>query len=223
MSAIPDLLTRPDAAEQFVVSFGKGGALGVFNAPAPLVLRRGDRVVIQTPRGVEVGSVLCAATIRQARLLGAVTSGAMLRPLAAGDAARLPALDALARRLYEAARRHAQADRLDLEILDVEVLLEGRQAIVQYLGDATNLDTLATALERELALEVRLENLAEPASPAEEHGGCDKPDCGRGAGGCSTCSTGGGCSSCGSHKVDMRDYFAHLRDKMENNQRRPLA
>lgn len=221
MSAIPDLFTRPDAADQFVISFGKSGALGVFNAPAPLVLRRGDRVVVRTPRGVELGAVLCAATVRQARLLGATGMGELLRPLAAADAARLPALDRLAQELYAAAREQASACLV--EVLDVEVLLDGAVAIVQYLGDDTNLDTFAQALESRFAIAVRLENLAQPACAAEEHGGCDKPDCGRGAGGCSTCSAGGGCSSCGSGKVDMRDYFAHLRDKMEHHQRRPLV
>jgi hypothetical protein len=220
MSALPDLFTRPDAADQFVVSFGKNGALGVFNAPAPLVLRRGERVVLQTPRGLEVGSVLCPASIRQARLLGAVTTGALLRPLSADDAARLPALEQVGQQLYEAARRQVPAGA---EILDVELLLDGQQAILHFVGDAPNLDEFARTLEQHFALHVRLENLVQPAGAAEEHGGCDKPDCGREAGGCTTCSTGGGCSSCGSSKVDLRDYFAHLRGKLENNQRRPLA
>ena len=221
MSAIPDLFTRPDAADQFVVSFGKSGALGAFNAPAPLVLRRGDRVVVRTPRGIEVGSVLCAASVRQARLLGATGVGELLRPLAPADTDRLPELDRLAQELYAAAR--AQSDDLGIAILDVEVLLDGQQAIVQYLGDAANVDRLAQALEARFALAVRMENLAQPVHEREEHGGCDKPDCGREAGGCSSCSTGGGCSSCGSGKVDMRDYFAHLRDQMEHRQRRPLV
>jgi hypothetical protein len=218
MSAVPDLFTRPDAADQFVVSFGKSGALGVFNAPAPLVLRRGERVVVRTPRGIEVGTVLCAATVRQARLLGATGMGELLRPLGTGDAARLPDLAQLGQAVYAAAQD--QATGLGIAIFDVEVLLDGHQAIVQYVGADASLDAFAQALESRFALAVRLENLAQPTT-GHEHGGCDKPDCGRG--GCSTCGSGGGCASCGSAKVDMRDYFAHLREKMEHNQRRPLV
>jgi hypothetical protein len=218
MSAVPDLFTRPDAADQFVVSFGKSGALGVFNAPAPLVLRRGDRVVVRTPRGVEVGTVLCAATVRQARLLGATGMGELLRPFGTDDANRLPELAQLGQAVYAAAQEHVGG--VGIAILDVEVLLDGHQAIVQYVGADVSLDTFAQALEARFALAVRLENLAQPAMP-HEHGGCDKPDCGRG--GCSTCGSGGGCASCGSAKVDMRDYFAHLREKMQHNQRRPLV
>src|SRR6059036_1305570 len=103
MSAIPDLFTRPDAADQFVVSFGKSGALGVFNAPAPLVLRRGDRVVVRTPRGTEMGTVVGAASVRQARLLGAGATGDLLRPLSAADAAHAAQLQQLAQGVYERA------------------------------------------------------------------------------------------------------------------------
>jgi hypothetical protein len=223
MSAVPDLLVRPDAADQFVVSFGKSGALGVFNAPMPFVLRRGDQVVVHTERGIEVGSVLCPATIRQARLLGAGAAGALLRPLGADDAARLPELRRLSQRLFDAARDGAEAHRLAVEILDVELLLDGRHAIVQFVGNEAGLDALAHGLEQAFPVEIRLENLAPPRSRADDEPRCDKPDCGRNAGGCTTCSTGGGCSSCGSARVDMRDYFAHLRDKMEKNQRRSLA
>jgi hypothetical protein len=222
MSAVPDLFTRPDAADQFICSFGKSGALGVFNAPAPMVLRRGDRVVVRTPRGIEIGSVLCPASVRQARLLGATAAGDLLRPLSADDVTRAAELNAVAQTVYDEARRQIGITQLAIEVLDVEILLDGRQAIVQHVGDDPRLDEWAHALEQRFTIAVRLENLAQPAAHAEEHAGCDKPDCGRNAGGCSECSTGGGCSSCGSGKVDMREYFAHLRQKMENSQRRPL-
>jgi hypothetical protein len=223
MSASPDLLLRPGAALQFVVGFGKGGGVGVFTAAEPMVLRRGTRVVVGTPRGTEAGSVLCPATVRQARLLGATASGPLLRNLDHDDEACLAAQRALGLRLFEAARRQAQQERFALEVLDAEILLDGVHAIVQFVGDEPRLDACALALEQQFNRQVRFENVAQPAAPVEEeHGGCGKPDCGRTEGGCSTCSTGGGCSSCGSSKVDLRDYFGHLREKMADNHRRPL-
>jgi cell fate regulator YaaT (PSP1 superfamily) len=223
MSASPELLARPGAALQYIVSFGKAGGVGVFTADQPLSLRRGERVAIRSPRGAEAGTVLCPATVRQARLLGATASGPLLRPLNIDDKARLAEQRPLAQRLYDAARRLAEQERLSLEVLDVEVLLDGDQAIVQFVGEDIPLDAFAQLLEQQFNLQIRLENVAQRSALAEEeHGGCDKPDCGRDAGGCSTCSTGGGCSSCGSKKVDMRDYFVHLREKMEKGQRRPL-
>lgn len=225
------LLDNPDAtselsavADQYVVSHGKSGGLGCFVAPEPLTLRRGERVVVDSSRGREVGSILCAASIRQARLLGAITTGTVVRRLDDEDESLLASLKELGARVYEAGRGLARDLDLPLEILDVEMLLD-RQAILQFLGDASaNLDDFAATLGQAFALDIRLENLALPVDQHDEdHGGCGKPDCGReGKSGCSTCGTGGGCSSCGSSKVDMRDYFLHLRTQMEARQRTPL-
>ncbi len=222
MSALPDLLTRPDAADQYVVSFGKAGGLGVFTSDYPLALRRGDRVVIRSARGEEVGTVLCAASVRQARLLGAAAAGALLRPVTPDDNARLTQQREVARQLFDAARR--QSAGVALEVLDVEVMFDGRVAIVQCVGDMANAELLVQRLEAEAGIAVRLEDLAAPTvgDDADAHGGCGEANCGRGGGGCDTCGTGGGCSSCGS-KVDLRDYFAHLRGQMEHRARRPLA
>lgn len=211
----------PETAEQFLVSFGKGGAVGVFNAPAPLVLPRGTSVVVQTARGTEMGAVLCSATVRQARLLGAASFGTLLRCTDAADAERQRSLTALGQAIFDAARAYAHREGFAAEVLDVDPLLDGRQAIVQYVGAAARLDELARALEAEFGVAIRLEDLAGPAAP-EEPLGCGKPDCGKGEGGCTSCSTGGGCSSCGSSGVDLRPYFAHLREHMEAKDRTPL-
>jgi hypothetical protein len=212
---------REEPYDQFVVSHGKSGALGVFTSAEPLVLRRGQRVLVQTTRGIEIGAVLCPATLRQARLLGAVSSGPLLRCLTAGDEAHRSILETIEQQIYDASRALAQHDGMTLEILDVEVTFDGARAVVQFVGKADHTELLAAALERQFALSIRLENLAAPTE--HDHPGCDKPDCGRtnGGGGCTSCSTGGGCSTCGSGKTDLREYFSHLRSKMES--RIPLA
>jgi cell fate regulator YaaT (PSP1 superfamily) len=214
--------------DQFVVSHGKSGALGVFTSVEPLLLRRGQTAIVQTNRGVELGSILGPASLRQARILGAVSAGVLVRIADGADLARRAELVAVEERIFETSRAWAVRDGLALEILDVDVLFDGEHGIVQFLGRDADTEQLASALEQHFHLSIRLENLAVP-EPAEEHehGGCDKPDCGRsaegGGGGCSTCSTGGGCSSCGSGKTDLREYFGHLRTKLESGQRTPLA
>ncbi len=215
--------------DQFIVSHGKSGVLGVFTAAEPLALKRGQHAIVKTGRGVELGTVLGPATLRQARLLGATSTGQLLRGADAADEARRADLGLLERQLFDAGRTWVQDAGLALEILDVDVLFDGAQAIVQFVGNDAGAEKFAAALEEQFRLIVRLENPVVPSAPepAEHaHGGCDKPDCGRtadGGGGCTTCSTGGGCSSCGSSKVDLRPYFSHLREKMEANQRIPLA
>jgi hypothetical protein len=229
LTSTPVHLT-PKSHDQFVVSHGKSGALGVFTATEPTALRRGQSVLVQTARGIEIGAVLGPATLRQARILGASSAGALLRSLAPEDEAKRGELRATEQRVFETSRAWVERDGLGLEILDVDLSFDGAQAIVQFIGNDTDTERLAHALEANFQIAIRLENLAAPLAveePEHEHGGCDKPDCGRtadgGTGGCSTCSTGGGCSSCGSSKTDISQYFGHLRTKMEASQRIPLA
>ncbi len=211
------------AHDQYVVSHGRGGAVGVFTADEPMLLRRGTRVLLQTARGMEVGEVLSPATIRQARLLGATSSGMLVRAMTVDDEGRHAEHRPTENAVFEAGRAWAERDGLALEILDVELLFDGQVAILQFVGKDADTEKFAQALEERFSLTIRLENLAIPAA-AEEHHHCDKPDCGREAGGgCTTCSTGGGCSSCGSAQVDIKEYFGHLRTKMEANNRIPLT
>jgi hypothetical protein len=208
---------------EYLVSHGKTAALGRFLATALDAYCRGERVVVQGERGVTVGVVLCETTERQARVLGPGGIGLLLRRFGPDDEAARPALLRREQELFDAARQLAAALDLPTEILDCELSLDGRRVILQYLASAgCDPAPLADRLSAGHGVEVWLENLAAPV--AEEHaGGCGEPGCGRanGGGGCDTCGSGG-CSSCGSGKVDMRDYFAHLREKMDKDRRTPL-
>ena len=90
--------------------------------------------------------------------------------------------------------------RLPLELLDIDILFEGSQATLQFLGQEDALETLANGLQAAFAIEVRFENLSQSTSAAldeNNHGGCGKPDCGKTSGGsCTTCSSQGGCPAC---------------------------
>jgi cell fate regulator YaaT (PSP1 superfamily) len=221
MSVLPPVppLNELEATDQYLVGYGKSGALGVFMAGSPLTLRRGMSVIVRTPRGVELGHVRGPATLRQARVLGAVASGELLRCATAADEDQRACLAQRAEQLFASSRQLARQQFLTIEVLDVELLFDGQRAILQYVGDDVRLEAYAQELTRCAGVEVQLENLA---APQEEHdAGCGKPDCGRGGGGCTSCGSDGGCASCGSHKVDLRDYFAHLRTQMESR-RMPL-
>lgn len=210
-------------ARSFLVSHGKSGALGCFVGQTEFA--RGDGVIVEGPRGREVGTILCPASDRQTRLMGPTSTGIILGPITVPDEIALKRLRQLEQRLFDASRSLATSKRLAIEVLDVDVLLD-RRAIVQYLASEEQpLDDFAEALSQAFHLEVRLENLHVEADKhvAEMHPdgahkhGCGKPDCGKTGGGCS--SSGGGCSSCGSScgsaVSDLRPYFAHLRAQLE--------
>ncbi|HYT91439.1 MAG TPA: PSP1 C-terminal domain-containing protein [Gemmataceae bacterium] len=209
---------------EYLVSHGNSGGVGRFATAAALPCRRGDRVVVRSQRGLEMGVVLCQATPRHARLLNTAPVGELVRRAGPQDEETVARLRAAAHRLFEDSRRLAADLGLPIEILDVELLLDGKQAVVQHLQWADcDPGPLVEALVQREGFVVSLENLALPQEPAEEaHGGCGEPGCGRAdGGGCSSCGSGG-CSSCGSGKVEMTAYFAHLRAQMEEKGRVPL-
>lgn len=218
-------------SDQYLVAFGKSGGLGCFSVALELLLNRGDRVIVRTSRGIERGEVLGPATLRQARLIGALAAGDILRRTTKEDEAERFRLECLADELVAGCCARARDLNLSLQVVDAEVLVDGCRAIVQFLGDEADALKLNEAIGGVWPLDLRFENLAAPVSLEHNHdeeanGGCGKPDCGKvdgGAGGCSTCSSGGGCSSCGAGKVDLRPYFGHLRTKMEESHRIPLA
>ena len=217
-----------EAHDQYLVSHGKSGIVGVFTCVELLTLPRGAEVIVQTTRGIEIGTVLGPASLKQARLIGATSSGSLVRCIAPDDDAPRAEIRSVEQQIFDTSRAWAMRDALDLEILDVDLLFDGRQAIVQFVGNEVQTEAFALTLEQHFNLAIRFENLAAAHPRDENEHGCDKPDCGRtadgGGGGCTTCSTGGGCSSCGTtKKVDMREYFGHLRTKMEAKQRIPLA
>ncbi len=218
----PSVLPSTVLGDQFLVSFGKSASVGVFHAIHEWDLSRGDRVVVHTPRGVEPGTVLAPATLRQARLLSSAVSGQLLRPWSPGDEDTLSHLSQNAKALFERCQILMRDRGIPMVPLDCDFLLQPPCVILQFVGNASDaeLARLIGDLRAEHPLEIRLENLSLPREAPEPASGCGKPDCGKSeGGGCSTCSTGGGCSSCGSGAVDLRPYFAHLRSEMEQKRR----
>lgn len=207
---------------EYLVSHGSAGEFGRFRSREGQACRRGDRVVLRTPRGLELGSVLCPANPRHARMLEDVVTGELLRIAGPEDEEIARGIQDRQQRLFDDARALAGELQLPLEILDVEVLLDGHQVTLHYLRWAEcDERPLVSALSKKYEAMVALRDLALPAGASA----CGKPDCGNGSGGCTSCGTGSGCSTCGSKTMskDVQEYFAGLRQKMEQSQRVPLA
>src|SRR5205807_723735 len=108
-------------------------------------------------------------------------------------------------KVFEDGRRLTSELNLPMEILDVEVLLDGRQAVVHYLRWADcDPRPLMDSLSRRYRLLVTLHDLALPnteeAAEDREEAGCGAGGCGGGGGGCGSCSAGN-CASCVSHRA----------------------
>jgi hypothetical protein len=213
--------------QEYLLSYGVTGDFGRFRPLRPLTLRRGDRAVVRTHRGLELAEVLCPARPRHALFLPNTTVGQLLRPAAPEDEAAATAMLSRGQHLFEDGRTLAAAKQLPLVILDAEVLLDGQHGIVHHLSwGAYDERDLVSALSRKHDLHIALHRLqtAGAEEAAEEHG-CGREGCGRTAGGCSTCGSGGGCGSCGSVvPEELKAHFLELRRQMHEHQtnRTPL-
>jgi cell fate regulator YaaT (PSP1 superfamily) len=209
-------------SQEYLVSFGLTGEFGRFRAAGPLALRRGERVVVRSPRGVETGEVLREATPRHAQFLPNTSIGQLLRPLTAEDERTEVDCRTRSQQLFERGRQLADELRLPLALLDVEILLDGQHAVLHHLRWAdADVRPFVSTLSREFELHIILADLTATKDTANHEGaeephGCGRPDCGRTeGGGCSTCGSGG-CGTCGStNPRDVELHFAHLREQME--------
>ncbi|MBL8799404.1 MAG: hypothetical protein JNM56_36310 [Planctomycetia bacterium] len=206
---------------EYLVSHGHAGEIGRFAARQPLDCRRGDRVVVRGAHGLLLGTVLCDATSGHARMLDAAV-GELVRVATDEDRTIERQVRDRAQRLFDDARRLAAELNLPLEILDVEIQLDGHRVALYFLrGAECDERPLVSALSKKYEVLVSLRDLALPAGATA----CGKPDCGNQGGGCTSCSSGGCGTGCGSPKLtaEVREYFSGLRRQMEQNQRVPLV
>ena len=216
-----------DSGHEYLVSYGWVGDFGRFHSARPVACRRGDRALVRTHRGVEVGEVLRPAAPGHARFLPNTTVGELLRPLSADDSRTEESLRARGREFLGRAGRLAAELALPVEVLDVEMLFDGEHAVVHCLrGAECDVRPFVAMLSREFSVHVLLTDLtragwaAPQAEEDEGEHGCGRCDSG---GGCGSCGTGGGCgSSCGGEPDESRARLASLRARMEQRPRKPL-
>ena len=200
-----------------LVSYGTGGDFGRFRARAPLELRRGRRVVVRTPRGVEVGRVLRPSDDRVARWLPNTSVGELLRLTTDDDEQHARRLAARSGELLARGGQLIERMALPLALIDAEVLFDGKNAVLHEVRwQPCDVRELVRPLSAEFDLVITLADLSAPVAEDHEDHGCGS--CG--SGGCGSCSSGG-CGSCGAAGVpapaaeDVMAHFAALRERME--------
>jgi cell fate regulator YaaT (PSP1 superfamily) len=213
----------PDA--DYLVTYGRSGDFGRFRAAGDCSYRRGDRVVVSTAHGLDLGSVLCRTLAGHEMFLSRTLLGEVVRPVNDDDERTARASEARAQELFDEGRRLARELALPLEIVDVEVLLDGGQAVVHHVRADCDYRALVSRLSRHYGVVIVMNNLALPREPAGHDGaGCGRPDCGQGGGGCSSCGSSGGCGTCGKGTTpdQVASYLLGLREQMEQRARTPL-
>jgi len=166
--------------------FVRIGSLGEIRRAAALIpLDRGQRVVVRSPRGVELAEITSACRHQSP----APPNHRILRPTTESDELLIRRLERHKCDAIEACRQQMQQSRCQATLLDVDQLLDGGTLIMHFLGDPDcEAQRIADAVASRYESVVRSEHLSELLET-----GCG-PDCGTGDG-CGT-STCGGCSGC---------------------------
>jgi cell fate regulator YaaT (PSP1 superfamily) len=209
------------ATGEYLVSYGTSGEFARFRSTPPGEFQRGDRVVVRSHQGLELGVVLCPAQAEHAPFLSRTALGELLRPVTDFDDKQAQQVERLGQRVFADAQGLARQLELPLEILDIEILLDGQQAIVHHLRQVDcDYRDLVSALSKKYDLHIRMNNLA---LPKEETIGCGEPNCGQLTGGCQSCGSGG-CSTCGKgvKKEEVAAHLLALRQLMEQRNRTSL-
>jgi hypothetical protein len=216
---------------EYLAQYGLGAYLGRFRSNVPIEFVRGDRVVLDTARGQDLGIILDHSKDRFAKLVEPVSSGEIVRRASNEDERLLQSRLTQARNLLEEAQQLVDQFQLPLVLLDAEIPLDGQMAIFQTIPSSEiDLQPLAEQLAQRSGLQIQLLDLTKSSKEPEQ--GCGKEGCGSTGGGCSSCGTEskGGCStgSCSKGSVksasELTAYFANLRAQMEANKDRiPLS
>lgn len=189
--------------QEYLVRYGLMGDIGRFRADRPEVYARGDRVVVASERGLELGEVVRPATAGHAEHLRGDHVPALVRPAGPADVTRHADCAARADALLDRAVELSRTMNLALTPVDAEVLFDGNRAVLEFLrwGEA-DVRPLIGTLCQEFALTIDASDLtAAPvtfpaAGSTSGCGSCSSGGCGSCSGGCST----GGCGGCGSKK-----------------------
>ncbi len=166
-------------ASALIVRHGAMRFLGTFEAEEA-GYQRGDRVVVRTDRGQEVGGVLCEASPRAVEFLADPTRGVIVRRLTDEDRAALERLKLSERRALEVCRAFAASRRLQMEVVDVEHLFGGERIIFYFLAEKrVDFRELVKDLARQFQtrIEMRQIGVRDEAKLLADYGDCGKPVC----------------------------------------------
>jgi cell fate regulator YaaT (PSP1 superfamily) len=164
----------------YVVRYGQMRVLGEFEGMPDREHPRGQRVVIETERGTELGEVLAAATARTAAFLENPPRGRVLRPAGDDDLAAESRLAQASRKAFDACQRFIARRRLQMDLVDVEVILGGERAVFYYLAEKrVDFRELVKDLARALQtrIEMRQIGVRDESKLLADYGDCGKPVC----------------------------------------------
>jgi len=169
-----------ESPAKYIVRHGAMRILGEFAALAGAAFARGDRVIVRTDRGQELGDVLCPATPEAVSHLPDPSHGDILRHLTDDDRRREAQIREKGRGQFETAGRLVAEHKLAMQLVDVEPLFGGERIVFYFLAEKrVDFRELVKDLARELQTRIELRQIGvrDEAKLKADYGDCGKPVC----------------------------------------------
>ncbi|MCS7306472.1 MAG: signal peptidase [Thermoguttaceae bacterium] len=165
---------------KYIVRFGAMRLLGLFSGPENTQFTRGDKVIVCTERGLEVGQVLREADQTIEEQLASAPQGQILRLMTSEDANELRRIQAHEQQEMQICQRYVDQLGLQMKLVDVEHLFGGERIIVYYLADGrVDFRELVRLLAAEFKtrIEMRQIGVRDEAKLLADYGDCGQPVC----------------------------------------------
>jgi cell fate regulator YaaT (PSP1 superfamily) len=164
----------------YVVRYGRMRFLGEFTGLPDHDHARGQTVVVRSDRGTELGDILCPATDRVVAMLPSPARGEMVRQATDADHAREAQLNIDRDLAYKTCQDFATKRRLQMNLVDVEIIL-GRERIIFYYLAEKRVDFRELVKDLASVLRTRIEmrqiGVRDEAKILADYGDCGKPVC----------------------------------------------
>lgn len=176
----------------FLVRYGRFGQIGRFVGDHT-DYARGDQVVVESPRGIELGEILAL----ERSVVSSGSPGKVLRAAQPSDLHRALVAAARSEGCLDRCEQVLQERRLPVALLEFEPLLEDSRGVLHFLGVIPNdHDGLLNDLRTACGVDIVLSPCVAAPEPIESDA-----DCGSCAsGGCGSCASEGErehCAGCG--------------------------
>jgi cell fate regulator YaaT (PSP1 superfamily) len=166
--------------QSYVVRYGQMRFLGDFKGGAGEEYVRGEQVIVRSERGTELGEVLCPSTDRTAVFLENPAQGEIVRKPTAEDQAAAARIPQAREAGFAACREFIARRRLQMDLVDVEVIFGGERMVFYYLSEKrVDFRELVKDLARALhtRIEMRQIGVRDEAKLLADYGDCGKPVC----------------------------------------------
>ncbi len=170
-------------SEKYIVRHGVLRHLGEYESLADRPWKRGEEVIVRSPRGTELGTILCLATDQSRHFLLEPTEGQILRPASDEDRQYAGQLRSMQEKAYDICRQFIQQRLLQMDLVDVEQLLGGERLVFYFLVRPPEKRVDFRELVRDLArefqtrIEMRQIGVRDEAKILADYGDCGKPVC----------------------------------------------